>query len=417
MESHTKLDPVTPQFFASFDPSKCLQCGECLSHCPIIPFSLKEAQETMTALIGGNPVPKLIKNCQSCFTCNFYCKKHLNPTNLIMQQWQKEYQAKGLRIRGRYFMTQFPNYPNFRTYGIDHMRPEERTILNQWASLEPLKGDTLTYPGCNVILTPTLVQSSLFADLDIRGRLEYCCGETLFRTGYTNELYQVTKRLDKWFNILHPKHLIVLCTAGTNVFRNVLPNYGLTYKFESVTSYIEWLWQRFEQNKIEVTHPLNLTVTIQESCYSKMFGDDYMDLPRKILNKIGCKVIEMPANRENMRCCGIAGGFSMDSAYHPFKIRAATCKNLDDARKMNVDAICVYCGGCYLTYQVAKKLYFKSFHKPIYHIIELIQMAIGETPYRLIEERSRWMFWGITCIQWESGITWLILAERSPAKG
>jgi hypothetical protein len=59
------------------------------------------------------------------------------------------------------------------------MTKQERDILEKWKSLEPLKGDTLTYPGCNVILTPTLVQSQLFENLDIRGRLEYCCGETL----------------------------------------------------------------------------------------------------------------------------------------------------------------------------------------------------------------------------------------------
>ena len=102
------------------------------------------------------------------------------------------------------------------------MTNEEFDLIKRWASLEPLNGDTLTYPGCNVILTPTLTLTSLLEGLDIRGRLEYCCGETLFRTGYKDQLHQVTARLDKWLNTLKPKHLLVLCTAGTNVFRNVL---------------------------------------------------------------------------------------------------------------------------------------------------------------------------------------------------
>ncbi|MHA1476023.1 MAG: hypothetical protein ACTSQ5_12655, partial [Promethearchaeota archaeon] len=93
---------------------------------------------------------------------------------------------------------------------------------------------------------------------------------------------------------MKPKHLMVLCTAGTNVFKNVLPNYGLKYKFESITSYIEWLWNKIESEEIKITNTLGLKVTIQDSCYSKMFGDDYMDLPRKKKKKIGCEIIEVP---------------------------------------------------------------------------------------------------------------------------
>ncbi|MHA1869623.1 MAG: (Fe-S)-binding protein, partial [Promethearchaeota archaeon] len=303
-----KLEPVTKTFFEPFKFDECLECGECLLHCPVIKFTPEEAQSEIKALIEGKPTKKILSQCQSCFTCNFYCVKEpsCNPASLVLQRWHEEYEKKGIKVRARFYMTYYPNYPNFRSEGIRKMTNEELQLLEKWKSLEPLKGDTLTFPGCNIILTPTITQASFLKDLDIRGRLEYCCGETLFRTGYFDALRQVAKRLDKWFNILKPKKLLVLCTAGTNVFKNVLPNYGLTYKFESVTPYLEYLWEKFENGEIKVTHPLNKKVTIQDSCYSKMFGDDYMDLPRKILERIGCEVVEMEANRENMRCCGIA---------------------------------------------------------------------------------------------------------------
>lgn len=389
-----KLEPITIDFFGPFKVDQCEQCGECLAHCPIISYTPEEAKEEMRRLIEGRETEHLLTECQSCFTCNFYCKKDNHPASLILTRWNEQYEREGLKVRGRYYMTLHPNYPNFRTYAAERMNPEELAILEKWKSLEPLKGDTLTYPGCNVILTPTLTQTSLFEGLDIRGRLEYCCGETLFRTGYKDALHQVTTRLDKWFNTLKPKHLLVLCTAGTNVFRNVLPHYGLTYKFESITSYIEYLWKKFESGEIAVTNQLNMTLTIQDSCYSKMFGDDYMDLPRKILNRIGCKVVEMPYNRENMRCCGIAAGFSVDSAYHPFKIRNATVENIKMAKKTGADALCVYCSGCNQTYHTAEKLYFGR-DLPIYHIVELIQLAIGETPKRLVKHTASNLFWGV----------------------
>lgn len=390
----TKLLPVTREFFAPFNLEACTKCGECLMHCPVIKYSAEEAKSEIYNLIEGKKTKKLLSECQSCFTCNFYCKENAHPTSLILQRWNEQYKREGLKIRGKYFMTLYPNYPNFRTVSLNKMTKEEKETLKKWASLEPLKGDTLTYPGCNIILTPTLVQTSFFKDLDIRGRLEYCCGETLYRTGYADQLHQVTARLDKWFNILKPKHLIVLCTAGTNVFKNVLPHYGLKYKFETITPYIELLWKKLESGELKVVNPLNKTVTIQDSCYSKMFGDDYMDLPRKILEKIGCKVVEMECNRENMRCCGIGAGFSVDSAYHALKISKATSRNLDMAKKTGADIFCVYCSGCHQTYYTAKRLYFKKLGMEIYHIIELIQLAIGETPKRMIKRTTRSMFWG-----------------------
>ncbi|MHA1732929.1 MAG: (Fe-S)-binding protein [Promethearchaeota archaeon] len=394
MQGEGKIEPVTKEFFDAFKFDECERCGECLTHCPVMPFTTEEAKGEIAALIEGKPTKRLLSDCQSCFTCNFYCKHGCNPTSLVLQRWNEQYKREGLKVRGRYYMTLHPNYPNFRTYAMERMTPEERELVASWRSDEPLRGDTLTYPGCNVILTPTLVKSGLFDGLDIRGRLEYCCGETLFRTGYVDELRQVAARLDKWFNSLKPKHLLVLCTAGTNVFKNVLPHYGLTYQFESIKSYVQWLWEKFRAGEVEVTRPLDMTVTVQDSCYGKMFGDDYMDLPRKILREIGCDVVEMDLSRENMRCCGIAAGFSVDSAYHPFKIRGAAVDNLKMAKRTGADALCVYCSGCNQTFHTAKKLYAGR-TQPIYHLIELVQLAIGETPRRLVKRTASKMFWGV----------------------
>lgn len=414
-----RLKPVSSDFFAAFKFDECDGCGVCLSHCPVMELPLEKAKEGMQNLITGNPT-QVLSDCQSCFTCNFYCEKGCNPTSLILQRWLEQYEREGLRNRGKYFMTLYPYYPNFRSYTLERMTEREGAILEKWGELKPLKGDTLTYPGCNIILTPTLVQSSLFEECDIRGRLEYCCGETLFRTGYINELKQIAKRLDKWFDILKPTNLMVLCTAGTNVFQNVLPNFGLEYQFKSVTSCIEWLWNRLESGDIRIKKKLDLRITIQDSCYSKMFGDEYMDLPRKILENIGCEIIELPYSRENMKCCGIGAGFSVNSAYHPLKMRRATVQNLNAVKKTKADVLCVYCSGCNQQYHVAKKLYLKRFNMEIYHIIELLQLAIGEKPERMINQTASKMFRGIMVKQfpklWSRKRFFLSLIPEDPAE-
>ena len=391
----TKIAPVDVSFFSDFNEDLCTICGECFHKCPVMELPIEESVSEMKKLIQGEATKRVLKECQSCFSCNFYCPVNANPANLVLQRWNEQYKKEGLRKRGKFYMTLYPHYPNFRSYVMEHFPKKTKNLVKQWASLEPLSGDTLTYPGCNVITFAELTQASFFKGLDIRGRLEYCCGETLFRTGYQDELIQVARRLDKWFNILKPKKLLVLCTAGTNVFKNVLPNYGLTYKFEEIKSYIEYLWEKIQSGEIIIKNPLQLSVTIQDSCYSKMFGDEYMDLPRKILKKIGVKVIETKSCRDNMRCCGIGAGFSVDSAYQPFKNRSSTLRNFRDFKKTNADAVCVYCAGCLATFTANKKLYFKKIK--IYHIIELLQMAIGESPClsnKSKKKRAKHFFWG-----------------------
>ncbi len=392
----TKIEPIDLSFFTAFNEESCNLCGECFHKCPVMQLPTNLAIEEMKKLIAGEKTKKVLDKCQSCFSCNFYCPENAHPTSLILQRWNEQYKKYGLRNRAKHYMTLYPHYPNFRSYVMKRLPKNTKEIAAKWASLEPLKGDTLTYPGCNIITFAELTQTSFFKDLDIRGRLEYCCGETLFRTGYRNELFQVTQRLDKWFNTLKPRKLLVLCTAGTNVFKNVLPHYGLTYKFDEIKSYIQYLWEKIENEEIKIIKKLDMTVTIQDSCYSKMFGDEYMDLPRKILNAIGIKVIETETYRENMRCCGIGSGFSIDSAYKPFKLRSSVLRNFKDFKKTKADAVCVYCAGCLATFMGNKKLYFKKIK--IYHIIELLQMAIGESlslTEKAKKKRGKHFFWGV----------------------
>ncbi|MBD3197081.1 MAG: hypothetical protein GF317_18650 [Candidatus Lokiarchaeota archaeon] len=391
------IQEIDITFFEEFDQNACNQCGICFSECPIMNLPLDKAKKEINRLINGVETNYVLEECQSCFSCNFYCPENAHPASLILKRWNELYKEDGLKIRGKYYITHYPQYPNFRSYVMERLPEQTKELVESWASIEPIKGDTLTYPGCNVITFAELTQASFFSDLEIRGRLEYCCGETLFRTGYRDELWQVTKRLDKWFNTLKPRKLLVLCTAGTNVFKNVLPHYGLTYKFESIKSYIQYLWEKIENGEIEIKNQLDMSVTIQESCYSKMFGDKYMDLPRKILDVIGVDIIDIDACREDMRCCGIGGGFSVDSAYNPLKIMSSSFRNFKEFRKTGADAICVYCAGCLATLKTAQKLYFRKNMK-VFHIIELIQKAIGEEPSlteKTKNKRATSFFWGI----------------------
>ncbi|HOE19405.1 MAG TPA: (Fe-S)-binding protein [Spirochaetota bacterium] len=376
-------------FTSPFDISRCKECGECLHQCPVLQMTPDEAISERKKLNSGSVSAKIMKRCTTCFACNLVCPQGCNPAQQIIDLWHNAYRSKGLPLRARYFD---PNHStNFRTYVVDRLPYDERAMIEKWKDTSECA--EILYPGCNIITAPYLTQTSLLEGLEIRGSLDVCCGETYYRMGLIDEMYKVAERLERYFKKLGVRKMIIPCTAGRNMFTNVLPSFGVKFDFE-VVHILPWLWERMEKGKIVIKEKLNMTVTVQESCYGKIFGNEYMDIPRKILNRIGVQVIEEKLSRSHALCCGIAGGFSIKSGYHPVDIAHETFRSLGLAKQTGADAIAVYCAGCLQMLTVGQILY--PFNRmPVYHILELLQMAIGEKPARLNKKRAQTLFTGV----------------------
>jgi Fe-S oxidoreductase len=375
--------------FKEFSADACEECGQCLQQCPVMRLPKEAAVNEMKRLKNGSPTKYVLQKCTSCFACNFTCPNNCNPAQLILERWNEIYRDKGLPARARYFDTN--HTPNFRTYVLDRLPADEKALVQSWQSLEPC--EEIFYPGCNMITVPYLTRTSLLDGMNIRGSLDMCCGETYYRMGLFDELRRVAKRLETYFSTLGVKRMIIPCTAGRNIFTNVLPRFGAHFDFE-ITHLLELLWRKVESGELEFTHPVKLTVTIQESCYAKMFGPEYMDLPRKLLEAAGAAVIEEELHGESALCCGIAGGFSPHSGYHPLDITLSTIRSLRQAQKTRAEAVVTYCAGCLQMLSVGKIAYPLT-GQPVYHLLEVLQMAIGETPARLNRKRGWVMFSGV----------------------
>jgi hypothetical protein len=84
----------------------------------------------------------------------------------------------------------------------------------------------------------------------------------------------------------------------------------------------------------------------------------------------------MPDPRECMLCCGIGGGFSPYSAHNPFKLAPSTIKTMIMAKRSGADAVVTYCSGCLQMFESGRLFYRTA--QPVYHILELVSMALGE---------------------------------------
>jgi Fe-S oxidoreductase len=361
-----------------FDRASCTGCGICLSHCPVVDLSPVLARQEIARLLAGDDSP-LLRACTSCGACNLFCPEDCRPANLILEHWHEAYQRHGLPARAAYFLPH--NRPNFRTDIVARLPADERAAVARWRrAAEGPAERAFLFSGCNLITTPYLTFSRLFEGIKIVGGLDYCCGEMLFRMGLYEAVEGTARRLGHWFRHMGAERVYLTCTAGLNMLRHVLPQFGADLGQIEFRPYLAVILARLEAGDLGPVRLLEMEVTVQDSCHSRHLAPDFADLPRRLLAAIGVQVREAPHNREQGLCCGIAGGFSHASAYHPVDLLLSARATSRDQRRVAADATCVYCAGCLEMVSVARLA--DPNRRPVYHLLELVQMAIGETPRR-----------------------------------
>ena len=368
-----------------FDAEACVQCGKCLSQCPVLHLPEARAKEEIAALAqcltdgpkSTKSTESILARCTSCFSCNLICPNDCRPANLFLDIWHRRYERGGLPVRARHFLPH--SVPNFRTYAIERFSKREKETVESWKRLEP--ADAIFYPGCNIITTPYLTFSRLFEEMDIRGALEYCCGEMYFRMGLYDQLEQVARKDTAYFRVLKAKKVYMLCTAGLNLFTNVLPQFGADFSGIEFVPYLRLLYKRLESGTLPIVKRFDgKTIALQDSCHAKLYEEAFHDWPRKILTLLGFEVLEPERSRQSMLCCGIGAGFSHGAAYGKRELISGQRACMKNARGPRADCIGAYCSGCLEMLSAAK--YVSWGMTPVYHIIELIQEAIGEEPLR-----------------------------------
>jgi Fe-S oxidoreductase len=189
--------------------------------------------------------------------------------------------------------------------------------------------------------------------------------------------------MEERYRTLNIKKAVYFCIAGYNMTQNLLPRYfGARFDFDKVYL-LDYLRQRMERGEIKLSDRASGTVTLHDPCHARTLGAEYLDMPRSLLEDMGYHLVEMEHCREMSLCCGYGNGAGR---YSPIDIIVWSIRRLREAKRTGAGMIVTYCATCLLYLCVARRLY--PFAPPVYHILDLLQMAIGEQPVLRHSERA-----------------------------
>ena len=129
------------------------------------------------------------------------------------------------------------------------------------------------------------------------------------------------------------------------------------------------------------------------------------DSPREFLKTIGAEIVEIEHNREKSLCCG----FPRNPNIPPPLSEQVAARRVSEAKEQGAEALAVNCVDCLNISPKAAEMGIDTFH-----VIELAQMAIGETPtHRINETLGNTM--GVVMKKMEENPS--IMTDRYVAKG
>ena len=147
----------------------------------------------------------------------------------------------------------------------------------------------------------------------------------------------------------------------------------------NVAHHTALLLELIESDRLPLRGRLDYRVTYHDPCYLGRHNGGY-DAPRRILELLGCSLLEMPRNRDNSFCCGAGGGRiwipDEPGVERPSENRIHEAVSLGD-----LDYFVVSCPKDVTMYEDAIKTSGNAERIELRELTELIEEALG-TPER-----------------------------------
>lgn len=368
---------TTSKRISAFREELCDLCGQCFHLCPVLQLSLEESKKEVERLIKKKDSKYVLTKCNTCFSCNLYCPQNANPYQLILERWNDLYNKRGAPPLYKFVCpTEEPNI--WQLLNI-FLSDQEREWIFDWMNYSPTPEDKILIIGNYTHLFPFILGGSklleYFKPVDLIDQWEG--GAYLYQGGYLDIVKKIAERCKTDFDKWDIKNITHTLDAVQYIFSEVHPKEMGVKHNRNFINFNDWILNGLKSGELPITNKLHYSVTIHDNCYSKTLNGIYWNPPREILDICGCEIKEMKHIKKDSLCCGFGAGASwVRNISIPFDIISEGYKKFKEAEETGAKALITYCSGCLYLLWASHELIGSKID--LYHIIEVVRMAMGE---------------------------------------
>jgi Fe-S oxidoreductase len=383
----------------------CTECGRCQDVCPayesglplspkLLIMSLREnlmergavlstgsSNGTLTKELVGEVVPvDQLWACTTCYACDQECPlfiEHITPIvdmrrHLVIEGRIDDELQGALANLGRYGNS-FGKSARMRARWSRKIKPKIKDARKEEVEFLWFVGDYASYSPTLTEITKKTAEVFDKAGLDfgILYENENNSGNDVRRAGEEG-LFEML--VEKNVEALEKSSFKSIVTTDPHSYNALKHEYSDVNGQYSVLHYSELLDQLITSGQLKFSKKSAQKVTYHDPCYLGRYNGVY-DAPRRVIEAVGCELVEMPRHGDKALCCGAGGGrIWMEEGEvkeRPSESRIREAVELDE-----VSGLVVACPKDVTMYQDAIKTTGNEERLAIMDLIELVHAAL-----------------------------------------
>jgi Fe-S oxidoreductase len=384
-----------------FNGLACAECGRCERACPAFqsgePLSPKVLMHQFKELVrasgnghdGKSFVGDVVQRaeiwaCRTCYSCMDRCpvfNEHIpvlvEMRRYLVSQGDMDAQLQGALTNLTRYGNSFGTSPRARakwTQGLDFKIKDARK--------EPV--DYLWFVGDYASFDPRLQPATRSAarvfqgaglDFGILYDGEQNSGNDVRRVGEEGLGEMLADKNRQAFGQARFQQTV---TTDPHSYQALKNEYGAADDANGsqrpVLHYTEVVDRLMADGRLPVQNRLTLRATYHDPCYLGRYNNIY-DAPRRILQRLGVDVVEMPRARADSYCCGAGGGKIWMEDAPGTSVRPAQSRVLEAATLPGVDTLVVSCPKDLVMFQDALKTAQLEGRLVVKEMMELVEEA------------------------------------------